>query len=64
MPFYDTLIDLYCKCYSQSIVVFQVSNAEKIKIKVGDTEIEQESTTKLLGMNIQDNLGWKEHFVS
>ena len=25
-------------------------SAEKIKIKVGDTEIEQESTTKLLGM--------------
>ena len=38
-------------------------SAEKIKIKVGDTEIEQESTTKLLGMNIQDNLGWKEHFT-
>ena len=36
---------------------------EKIKMRVGNIEIEQESTTKLLGMNIQDNLGWKEHFT-
>ena len=32
-------------------------------MRVGNIEIEQESTTKLLGMNIQDNLGWKEHFT-
>ena len=38
-------------------------NSEKIKIRVGNNQIEQESNTKLLGMNIQDNLGWKEHFT-
>ena len=38
-------------------------NTEKIKIRVGNNEIKQESSTKLLGMNIQDDLGWKEHFT-
>ena len=31
-------------------------------IRVGDTTISQERNTTLLGMKIQDDLGWKEHF--
>ena len=33
-----------------------------VSIKIGNTKIEQEKSTKLLGMNIQDNLCWNEHF--
>ena len=31
-------------------------------IRVGDTRIIQEKNTTLLGMKLQDDLGWKEHF--
>jgi hypothetical protein len=36
---------------------------ETQKIQVGKNEINQEKSTKLLGMNIQDNLGWRNHFT-
>ena len=45
------------------LINYNNQSTKKIKIRVGNSEIEQEKTTKLLGMNIQDNLGWKEHFT-
>ena len=33
-----------------------------ISIKVGNNDVVQERNTKLLGMKIDDNLSWKEHF--
>ena len=38
-------------------------DTEKVKIQVGENLIEQENSTTLLGMKIQDNLGWKNHFL-
>ena len=35
------------------------TSSEKVKIQVGENQIEQENSTTLLGMKIQDNLGWK-----
>ena len=36
--------------------------AAPIQIRVGDNLVTQEKSSKLLGMTIEDNLGWKEHF--
>ena len=33
-----------------------------LKIRIGSSLLEQEKSTKLLGMCIEDNLNWKEHF--
>ena len=35
----------------------------KHSVKVGNCIIEQESTTKLLGMTIDDNQKWKNHVI-
>ena len=54
---------------NQNKTVFMLLNLKKkkpddhlIQIRVGENRIEQVSTTKLLGMNIQENLEWSEHF--
>ena len=38
------------------------NEAPPATIRVGDTTITQEHSTTLLGMKIQDDLGWSEHF--
>ena len=35
---------------------------DPVKIRVGQNMVEQEKSTKLLGMVIEDNLNWNEHF--
>ena len=54
------------RCYNNFIMLLNHKKLKNdntiIKIKVGEVDIEQDRSTKLLGMNIQDNLGWNEHF--
>ena len=55
---------------NQSKTVFMVLNMKKqcdklmaeSGIQIGNTKVKQESNTKLLGMTIEDNQGWNEHF--
>ena len=35
---------------------------EKLKVKIGPTEIPQSEFAKLLGMEIDDNQKWNTHF--
>ena len=39
-----------------------LKNAPPVSIQVGNVIIKQEKSTKLLGMQIEDSQGWKEHF--
>ena len=51
-----------CKKTVFMLLNFKNEVNETIKIRVGKNEIAQEKSTKLLGMTIEDNQNWKEHF--
>ena len=38
-------------------------NVSELKIRINDTEIEQKSITKFLGVQIDDKLNWKAHIT-
>ena len=42
-----------------TLLVLNNRMEEEVKVKVGESYITQEKTTKLLGVNIDDELGWK-----
>ena len=45
------------------LIVMNKKEEEPMKVKVGETYVEQEHTTKLLGVQVDDEMGWKEQVL-
>ena len=46
------------------LVLNHKAEEEKVRVRIGDCDIEQESTAKLLGIQIDDDLEWTSHSQS
>ena len=44
-----------------TLLFINLKSNQQQKIKIGQTEVVQESSAKLLGMNVTDDLEWKKH---
>ena len=46
-----------------TLIVINKKGEEQMTVKVGETYIEQEHTAKLLGVQVDDEMGWKEQVL-
>ena len=44
-----------------TLLIMNNKEEEEVKVKVGNLLITQDRTSKLLGINIDDDMGWKSH---
>ena len=44
-----------------TLLIMNNKEEEEVEVKVGNVQITQEKTSKLLGISVDDDLGWKNH---